>query len=181
MSFEFKDDKIRAMLQGRRAVRLIPFPGGGDDSMVGIRLLTGSELDAARGEATQYLDKRAKSLRLSIGEVMVIDPELFDLELERNLVMRAVVRSEAKADGTYEPFFPGPVAVREMPADVINQLYEAYQSLNELVEPDAVSEEQLADIVDALKKTPDPEVLSLAYQRSMLRRLVLFMAPRCLS
>ncbi len=179
MSFEFKGDQIRAMLQGRRAVRRVPFPSGAVGDEVGIRLLSGTEMDEARGEASQYLISRAKSLSLSIGEVMIIDPELFDLELERNIVLRAVVRAEANAEGVHERFFPGPVAVREMPADVINQLFETYRSLEEIVNPGDITNEMLNDIVEGLKKTPDPEVLSLVYQRSMLRQLVLFMAPRC--
>ncbi len=172
---EFTDPRISALLSGRRAVRRVPFPGI-DGSEIGIRILTAEEMIAARGEATQAVQSQADAIRIDLGKQLVIDPELFDLEVQFAIVQRAVFEAETDKDGKHKPFFPSQSAVRAFPTDVVYRLYEAYRGLEEMADPKPMTPEERDRIVDALKKTPDPEALSLAYPPNTVRRLLLFLA-----
>lgn len=171
------DERIKAMLRGRREVRMVPLPGFGDGEliMVGIRVLTEEEVDAARAEATQYAKNLAAKYRIDAREMLSIDAEVLDREVQRQLVYRAFVNAE-KGDGDNR-FFGAPQAVRQLDTVMQQTLFNMYLDHQNYVSPlRDLEDDEVAGIVAALKKTPETEALLGLYDARSLRSLSLTLA-----
>ncbi len=172
------DERIRAMLRGRRDVRMVPLPGFGDDDelmMVGIRVLIEEEIDAARAEATQYARSLAAKYRLDAREMLSIDAENLDREVQRQLVYRAFVNPEA--GGEPKPFFDGIGRVRQLDSVMLQTLFNMYLDHQNYVNPlRGLEQDDVSALVEALKKTPETEALLGLYDARSLRSLALTLA-----
>lgn len=179
---KLNDERYRAMLQGRRAVRRIPFPGAPapqDGSApaheLGVRILTADEQAMARGDATQYVAARAKALSISAAELMLIDPELFDLEVQRCMIQRAFVQPEPDDKGNYEPMWPSPTAVRQLPDVMVAALFDVYRAHQDFTSP-LVSAGEFDEVFEDLKKGDGASATTEALTQLELT-LMLYDAP----
>lgn len=185
------DERIRAMLRGRRDVRVLPMPGFDPDSAdadaptIGVRILLEDEIDAARLEALQFLGVVAKRYRLEAREMLSLDAEILDREIERQLVYRAFVDpTSAGPDNAseYKAFFPAPQAVRQLDSVMQRTLFHCYLDHQNYVSPlrgfDDVEAEELAE---ALSKGQHAKATLALYDASSLRNLVHILAVRLAS
>jgi hypothetical protein len=174
---DVSDERIKAMLRGRREVRMVPLPGFGDGEllMVGIRVLLEDEIDAARANATQYAKAIAAQYRLDVREMLSIDAEVLDREVQRQLVYRAFLNADG--DGEPKPFFDGIGRVRQLDTVMLQTLFNLYLDHQNYVSPlRGLDEDDVAGLVAALKKTPETEALLGLYDARTLRSLSLTLA-----
>ena len=179
---QFTDERVSAMLRGRRDVRLVPLPGFGDDAepvMVGIRILLEREIDEARAEAGQYVEALAKRYRLDARDMLSIDAENLDREVQRQLVFRAFVDTDKQPNGDYRPFFVSPTAVRDLDSVFQQTLFNVYLDHLNYVSPlRGLGEQEVEELVEALGKGQElPGLLGL-YDAPTLRTLVRILAYR---
>jgi hypothetical protein len=147
---KFSDAQVSAVLQGRRSIKKINFPPLG--CVVGIRILTEAECDAAKLEAARYCGVCKVDLD--------IDPEFYDREIRRQIVWRAVFDADSPAE-TPEPFFPSDKDVRSLDTGIVSMLFDAYaEVLEEVVPQRTLDEKGVGALLEALKKGDEPmEVL----------------------
>jgi hypothetical protein len=151
---DFSDERIRAMLRGRRQVRELPMPGmdEGEALTIGVRVLLEEEIDTARAEAIQYVNAVAKRHRLDSREMLSIDGELLDREIERQLVFRAFVDPD-KGDEDYKPFFKAPQAVRQLDSVLQRTLFHIYLDHQNFVSPlRGLDDHEAQELAEALGK-----------------------------
>jgi hypothetical protein len=170
----FSDERITAMLLGRRAVRVMPMPGmdEGSDVVIGVRILTDEEIDAARCESVQYVNAQAKRYRLDSRDMLSVDGELLDREIERQMVFRAFVDPD-KTEGDYKPFFVSPQAVRQVDSVLQRTLFHIYLDHQNYVSPlRALDDEQARELAETLGKGPNATVALGLCDAASLRSLV---------
>jgi len=179
---QFNDERVSAMLRGRREVRSVPLPGFGasdEPIMVGVRILTEQEIDEARAEAGQYVDALAKRYRLDARDMLSIDSENLDREVQRQLVFRAFVDVDKQANGEHRPFFVAPQAVRQLDSVMQQTLFNVYLDHQNYVNPTrGMDEQEVAELVDALGKGQDLPALLGLYDAPTLRTLVRIMVSQ---
>lgn len=164
----FSDERIAAIVNGRRSVRRIHFAPLACD--IGVRPLTDFEIDAARLEASRYVKKNAADLD--------IDPEFYDREVRRQMIWRSIVDPDSPAESP-APFFPSDADVRKLDAAMVHLLFAAYlETQEEIVPSSTLTEEEVDALVDALGKGDGPDRLLIAYGPDTLRRCVRSMASR---
>jgi hypothetical protein len=176
----FSDERIRAMLRGRREVRVLPLPGMPEDSdvTVGVRVLTEEEIDAARAEAVQYINTLAKRYRLDGRDMLTVDGELLDREIERQLVFRAFVDPD-KGEGDYEPFFKTPQGVRQLDTVLQRTLFHMYLDHQNFVSPlRGLADPEAEGLAEALGKGQSGRVALGLLDAPTLRTLVHTMAAQ---
>lgn len=158
----FSDERIAAIIRGRREVRRIHFAPLNCD--IGIRALTEAEIDAARLEAAAYFTKAKASIEL--------DPEFLDREVRRQLIWRSVLDPDAPGEDK-PPFFPSDADVRKLDAAMVHLLFAAYlETQEEIVPSSTLSEEEVSALVEALGKEDTGERLLISYGPDTLRRCV---------
>lgn len=171
---DFSDERIRAMLRGRREVRVLPMPGAEDDSglTIGVRVLTEEEIDAARAEAVQYVNALAKRYKLEGRDMLTVDGELLDREIERQLVYRAFVDPD-QGDGKQHPvFFKSPLAVRQLDSVMHRTLFHVYLDHQNYVSPlRGLSDADAEGLADALGKGQNGKVALALLDAPTLRNL----------
>jgi hypothetical protein len=169
--------RIRQILKGRRSVSVVPMPGVPDaeSAMVGVRVLSGEDVDAAKLDASQYVVAMAKGRGIDPVLLLQLDAEIIDEETRRGILLRAFVKVEQAATGWApaldrqgEPvfYFDGPQAVRQLDTVLRSTLFQLYLDHQETVNPlrsmgDAAS---LKELADALKKEPSTADHQLALQ-----------------
>lgn len=180
MFSDFTNERLRDMLQGRRAVRAYPLPGASDDLelKIGVRVLTGEEIDDAKTEATQYTQALAKRRKIDAHELQWIDGDPHQAEVRRQLVQRACVEPELREGKTeHQPFFPSVAALRQTDDAFVQMLFELYLGHQQWVNPYfGANDEQVAEIIEALKKTPERRALLGLYDVPTLLSLAATMA-----
>ena len=181
--------RISAMLRGRRDIRTLELPGielndqgkpidGGDAVEVGVRILIEEEIDEARLEAVQYINARAKKLALDPHALLLIDGDLLDREITRQLIFRAFVETtEDTETKSRKPFFPSPTAVRQLDSVLVVTLFEVYLDQQNFVNPlRAIDDAEVGELVDALGKERGVDVILSQYDAPSLRSLLHFLA-----
>ncbi|MCC7542354.1 MAG: hypothetical protein IT379_39415 [Deltaproteobacteria bacterium] len=164
---DFTDERLQAILRGRRDVRRVPFPGA-DSVALGVRILLDVDLDHARIEAQRYVKK--------LGADLDVDPELLDREIERQVIWRAFVVPD---DPELPPFFPSDRDVRVLDSVTVRALFNVYREHQEWVSPlVALDEGGQKALIDALGKGLEPEATFSAFDANTLRRLCLSMASQ---
>ena len=155
---------VKAAIEGRRVAREYPFPGV--DSVVAcVQLLTDSELDGCRLRAAQSCEKAKVS--------MLIDPEMFDRALRREIIAMAY----------YEPggaaLFGKPDDVGELDEATVIALHQQYLVHHELCQPWVTgSDEEVEALTDALGKSDGSAGALSLFDAPTLRRLLLSMARK---
>jgi hypothetical protein len=163
---KWTDDSVRAALGERFKPRTYPFPGK-PEIMVGIKLLTDSELDKVRLQAAVF----AKSQQADLN----IDPEFFERAIQRELISRAYVDPD-KPD---EPFFPSQRDVAELDNLSVRSLYELYVTHQQSLDPYAYCPpEDIERLADSLGKSESSVGLLNLYDAPTLRSLLLSLALR---
>jgi hypothetical protein len=178
---DFSDERIRAMLRGRREVRVLPMPGTeeGAGDTVGVRVLLEQEVDEARLEALQYVNGMAKRYRLDARDMLSIDGELLDREIERQLVFRAFVDPDKPAEGDYKHFFGAPQAVRQLDTVLQRTLFHLYIDHQNYVSPlRGLDETEVQELAEALGKGRNAKATLALYDAPSLRSLVHILAAR---
>jgi hypothetical protein len=161
---KFNDESVRSALAGRMAVREYPLPGA-ESVMVGVRLLRDEEMDAVRLQAQQFvLTKKCE---------LAVDPEFLDRAIKRELISRAFVDAEK----TDEAFFGSQASVAELDAPMVLACFELYNQHQMMVDPYAhCSEEEVAELVELLGKSPDREATLRLFDAPTLRSFVISLA-----
>lgn len=174
---DFSDERIRAMLRGRRQIRELPMPGmdEGDELMIGVRVLLEEEIDTARAEAIQYVNAVAKRHRLDSREMLSIDGELLDREIERQLVFRAFVNPDKgdEEEQDYKPFFKAPQAVRQLDSVLQRTLFHIYLDHQNYVSPlRGLDDHEAQELAEALGKGQSGTAMLGLCDAATLRSLV---------
>lgn len=180
------DNRIQAMLRGRRSVRLVPFPGFGAEETgsteVGVRILTEEEVDEARAEATQYIGGLAKRYGVDAREFLSLDAETLDREVQRQIVTRAFLQPTPDAEGVRKRFFPAAQGVRQLDTVLQDALFHLYLDHQNYVNPmHGYTEEEVAELAEALGKGAEPPALLGLFDVRTLRSLVRILAVRLCS
>lgn len=155
---------VKAAIDGRRTAREYPFPGV-DGVSVLVRLLTDEELDGCRRRASAYVER----LRVSI----LIDPEMFDRALRREIIAAAYFES----DGKY--LFGKAEDVADLDDATVIALHVQYTLHHETCQPWVTGAEgEVEALVEALGKS-DGSVGALSlFDAPTLRRFVVSMARK---
>jgi len=172
---DFTDERVRALLKGRRAVRVYPLPSAAEDSelTIGVRALTGEEIDEARTEAVQYTEALAKRRKIDPRELQWVDGDPHQAEVQRQIVYRACVEPELReGEKEYRPFFPSVAALRQSDDTFVQMLWHLYHGHQRFANPYAGVDEDVAGIIDALKKTPERKAVLALYDAPTLLTLV---------
>ena len=175
----FDDRRVQEILKGRRASRVLPFPGD-DERTIGIRLLADQEIDNARLDALVHLSRHMPAIpEMSLERLCLVDPELLDREVQRQVIYKAFVNPDTIKNPEPEPFFADPDDVRGLDSVMVETLHQAYLNHQEYANPQStLTDEQVDELVDTLgKEQSGPDILSLLDARS-LRILVHSMAAR---
>ena len=145
---KFSDEIVRAAVGGRKAVRVYDLPGS-PGVKVGIRFISDSDQDGCRLRAQEIVVKRKCQI--------VIDPEFFDLMIQREILALAYVDADAHEDA----FFSSAEEVSQLDPRLRGACWDLYQ--NHQVEMDParhLSPEEVTELVELIKKSPRPEELS---------------------
>lgn len=166
---KFSDEEVAKILQGRRVVSRVPFPGTEDNGVeVGIRSLTESEMDTARIEAHDYLRRQCERGRVDFLELHDATPDALDRERMRQILLIACVDPE---DGN--PFFVAAKQVRDLDNVTLARLYEAYENHLDAVNPRAsLTDDQVRELADILKKEPSASAFLAGFERATLTSLI---------
>lgn len=165
------------MLQGRRAIGRIPFPGV-PGLEAGVRLLSDREIDDARADAMLYLQMRCKPRGFSVEDFVRIDPDSLEREHERQVIVRAIVDPDSDPEKP-TPYFASVEKVRDLDSLVIQRLWEHYTDWHDAVDPRVgLDEGQIDDLIDAIKKEPGEPVILAHLEHVTLRRLLRSLASR---
>lgn len=163
----FSDERFRDMVRGRRTIKVYPFPSG--DGTIGIRLVADGQFDDARAAAAAHTKKSAVDL--------TIDPEFFDREVTRQVLLRACFDPETIDENQPTPFFADVDQIKKLDSRLIEALASLYQEHADWVAPlRALDEEQAKKFVEALKKGPAPEAYFSGFEHSTLVRLLISLA-----
>lgn len=161
---KFSDETIQRILRGRREFVRIKFPGEAKVE-IALRILVDSEIDDARLEAAAYCRKRGVDLEK--------DPDFLDREVERQIVWRAIYDVDTLGSENPHPFFPSDGDVRGLDSTTVRALFEAYLAHQESLFPSIrLSEEEVADLVEALGKERTTEALLSGLEPVTLRACV---------
>lgn len=171
MSATFAEERFRDALRGRRAVRIYPFPGI-PETQIGIRLVSDGGFDEARAAASAWVKKH--------GVDVTVDPEFFDREVTRQVLLRATVDPQTVDEARPVPFFPSIDEVRALDTYAIEALAALYREHGDWVAPlRSLDAEQAKAFVEALKKEPKPEALAAyfsGFEHDTLVRLLISLA-----
>lgn len=167
----FDDPRITQMLEGRRAIRTLPFPGCEDQAnppKIGFRILLGDEGDRASVEAQRYIEK--------IGAKIPIDPEMYDRELIRQQLALCCIDPDSDPKNP-RPFFPDADEVRRLDVVIQRALWQCYLDHLDFVDPSvSLTAEQVAELRDRLGKEQSAEAMLSVLDARSLRSLVRSMA-----
>lgn len=176
---KFSDEAVSKILQGRRVVSPVPFPGRPDDSdlEVGIRSLSDREIDMCRIEAQVYLQRICKQNDVNIGAFIAIDPDALDREHQRQVLAMACV--DVESGDKQALFFDSAKQVRDLDSVAVARLWEAYQDHQDAVNPrHSLTEAEAKELADALGKEPTATAILAAYERATLCSLVRTLASQ---
>jgi hypothetical protein len=171
---KFSDERIAAILSGRRRIGKFMFPGS-DKIEIGVRLLSDEEIDTARFNSQFYLEKRCKSIDMTLANFIQVDPEALDREHMRQILFLAIVDPDSNPDNP-EGFFGKDEEVRRLDSVMIQQLWEIYSDWQEVVNPRyKLTSDEVKELVDTIKKEQTAKVILAHFDRSTLTNLAHFL------
>jgi hypothetical protein len=174
----FEEARIRAIIEGPKRFRIIPFPGA-EGVKVAVRCLTEAELDGCRIEAQLTIRKTCKPREWDPASYVNVDPEALDRLWQRQIVWRAFYDSDTVNDPAVKPvrFFPADADVGELDSVTVTRLMEAYAEHQQWVSPTVdLNQESIKALIEELKKTPKPEVLLSGFGLLALQNLCISLA-----
>ena len=177
----FNDDRVRAVLLGRRAVRVMPFPGV-EGAEFGIRILVDEEIDHARMAAVEYVKNFTKRLQMDYGQVLLIEPDFLDREIQRQIIWRSFIDPDTREEENPAPYFPDPEDVRKLDAVLVETLHQCYLEHQNYINPlTGLSDEEVDALVEALGKESIGTAILGQYDAPTLRKLVHTLVARLAS
>lgn len=170
----FSDEDVNRILLGPAAISRVAFPmAQGID--VGLRCISDDEIDKARVAAHCYLEGICKRADLGLRSFVDIDPESLNREQQRQIIAIAFV----DADQPTRPFFDDAIQVRRLSSVVVARLWELYLDHQDKVNPYFnLSNEQVKELADALKKEQPGADLLAGFARDTLCSLVRTLASQ---
>ena len=173
----FDDAAIQNILQGRRAIGRVSFPGD-KDITIGVRLLSDRDIDMGRFEAQIYIEQYCKKVQLTPIDFINIDPELLERETKRHIIVRAFVDPDSPAERP-TPFFSDIEQVRSLDSVLVAQLWDIYIDWQDVVNPRlSYTEEEVTALGEALKDERLATTVLATFDRDTLQSLVRFMASQ---
>lgn len=175
---DIRDEQVRALLAGRRAIRRVPYPGA-PEIEIGIRVLSETEIDDARFDANDYLEKRAKKAGTNLDAFLARDPDTYSREHERQIIQRATFNVDTLDEPKPYPFFPSIGELRSIDGATVSQLFAQYLDLLDAIDPKLrLTDEQKEEFITLLGKGPTEPVLLAQFAPDTLRDLLRIMAAR---
>jgi hypothetical protein len=160
---KFDDPIIAGYLLGRRAISRIQFPGL-PNVEIGVRVLTGEEIDQCRLAAAGYMKKRRADLAL--------DPDFFDRALQAELVASAFLDVDSHPDSP-DVFFSSSDQVRKLDQAIQHTLFSAYLQHQDEISPlRRLNEDEIRELVNALGEGRSAEAILNACDAATLRVLL---------
>lgn len=157
---------VKAALAGRMTHKRHPFPGV-DGQFVLLRTLTDGELDGCRSRAAQHCERSKVP--------MLVDPEMFDRALRREIIAMCCYESGGEVDK--HSMFGSAEDVSELDDITVVALFELYQLHREMTMPwTSGDSDEVGALSEALGKFESSEVHLSSYDAPTLRRLLLSMA-----
>lgn len=173
------DERIQKLAAGRMKPSRATFPFLGEDVLVGVRLLSDSECDAARIEAVNWVRARAKAMKLTPSDLLSIDANVLDRELERRIIRRAFLDPDTLDDESPALFFASTADVAKLDALTVSTLTELYlDHQNEMNPLTGLDDAEAERFMDALGKAstdpegPDLNLVLATFDADTLRRLL---------
>ena len=174
---DFEDPQIQDLLKNRKKIGRFLFPGT-EGFEVGVRLLTEKQVDVAYLKAQVHLSGLCKKAGLEFAELLLAQPELMDQESQRQLLLVALVTPESDPERP-DPFFKKEDHIRELDNVMMRLLWSEYQGwVDQNTLREQISEEQMREIVEALKKDPDSLAGLARWNADSLANLLRFMAAQ---
>lgn len=177
----YTDERVLAVLRGKRAPRTIPFPGAPLESgiVVAVRLLTEAELDHCRLNAQGKLRTYCESKKWDPTTAVDMDPAMMGRYVEREIVFLAFLDADTAADKEPKRFFPTMHDVEALDAATLTRLREAYDEHQDWTSPLArMSDEDVRGFVDVLGNASSVPAELQRFERSTLVRLCISLASR---
>jgi len=182
----FSDERIQKILAGRRAIGRVPFPGPLDEDesitdvpMVGLRLLSEADTDAARIATQSYLHQKLDRKNLDVVKFIDADPDAMQREYQRQVLVRACVDPDCTDHDNPTPFFAVIEQVRKLDVLTLDRLWDAYGAWQEEVNPRfSLTEQQVRELDGALKKALVDQATFALLERDTLLSLLRIMAAR---
>lgn len=163
----FSEERFRDVVRGRRAIKVYPLPSG--EGTIGLRLVADQQYDDARAAAAAYMKK--------VGVDLTVDPEFFDHEVTRQVLLRACFDPETIDENQPTPFFADVDQIKKLDTRFVEALASLYQEHADWVAPlRSLDEEQTKKFIEALKKGPAPEAYFSGFEHSTLVRLLISLA-----
>ncbi len=171
---KYTDERVREIVDGPRRHRVIPLPGN-PEVKVAVRVLTEAEIEGCRVEAQVQLRKEAQQRSWDPGGVVLLDPQLFQQKINRQIVWRAFFDADTLTGETPpQLFFESEAVVMGLDTDTVDRFLEAYLEHKQWVSPlRALTVDEAKEFLEALKKTPDPAVLLSGFEHRALVNLLI--------
>lgn len=174
----FSDQRVAAILAGKRDFGIYPFPGL-EGVEVAIRVLTDYELDQCRLAAQKWVRDQCKRRGWKTEAAVEVDPQLLDRAIERELLWWACYDSETVSDDEPVRFFEKSLDVGKLDQTQIAALTSAYIERQQWTTPLLqADDEEVDELIEALGKAQVPEVFLGRYAPSTLSRLLITLASR---
>lgn len=172
------DERVRALLLGRRAFRVIDFPTN-PEIKIAIRVLTEGELDMCRVGGQAAFEAMCVKRKWDPTKVIQIDPHMHARLVDRQILLRAFFDPETITSERPRPFFPGEHDIEEMCDSVVtSDLISAYNEHHDYVSPGrTLNAQEVGDLIEALGKEPSPVVLR-SFERPTLESFTLSLVKR---
>lgn len=175
----FSDERIRAIIEGKKTPRAYPFPGTteADEVSIGIRTLTEHELDGCRSAAQRFVRATAKKRGWKVESYVEVDPAVLDRAVEHEVIWRATLDPETLEDKDPARFFESVDVVRKLDSVTTTMLASLYLEHQEWTNPLlTISQDAVEELVEQLGKVPAPQVFLHEFAPNTLRRFVISMA-----
>ena len=180
----FSSERIRAIIDGKKAPRAYPFPGTteDDDVSIGVRSLTEHELGGCRGAAQRHVRETAKKRGWKPESYVELDPAVLDRAVEHEVIWRSTLDPETLDDAEPARFFESVDVVRNLDSVTTTMLSSLYLEHQEWTNPLlTISQDAVEELDEQLGKAPAPQVFLHEFAPSTLRRFVISLASilRC--
>lgn len=178
---KFTDERLAAILRGRRAFRVIDFPGAPPEAgvKIAVRVLTEAELDSCRLQSQVKLRSFCETRKWDPTTVVDIDPGLVSRYSEREIVWSAFYDPETIDKEQPDRFFQTVRDVESLDATSLTRLHEAYNEHQEWAAPlHRMTEEEVQGMIEQLGNAQSAPAELHRCERSTLVRFVISLASR---
>ena len=171
------DIRLRQVLSGRRDFGKFPFPGC-EQFTVSVRLLTEEEMDDCLLNAHNEVLHKVRASGNTLREYLDETPQAIDVERQRQILFKALFTAKSTQEDA-KPFFPHVDAIRTLDTVLRMQLFEEYLDWQDACNArKRLTDEQVEELVEKVKKEPSGKVSLAQYDAHTLRTCVRSLADR---